>query len=105
MSASPGHRFRPAVLDYRAFLDFDGLAFDAPRTPKSLDREPPVASRKPSAAKPRFNISRTAEARLGMRLLNLKLSTASNSSSVNMICRRSPRTSSPIVTSLEEGKD
>src|SRR5262249_23733615 len=60
-----------------------------PMTPKSLDLAPAGAPRKPSAASPRLSSSRTAEARLGMRLLKRKSSTALSSSGANMICSRS----------------
>ena len=47
-----------------------GDAVDLPVTPKSSDLLPPSAMSKPSAARPRFRSSRTAAARLGMRLAN-----------------------------------
>jgi hypothetical protein len=66
-------------------------------TPKSLDFVDRLAMTKPSAARPRFNNSRTAAARLGIRVLNRQSSTAFSSSSVSMICKRSPRLSSPMT--------
>lgn len=68
-------------------------------TPKSLDLERPSASTNPSAARPRLSNSRTAEARLGMRFLKRQSSSAFSSSSVNMICRRSPRVRFDTVNS------
>jgi hypothetical protein len=44
-----------------------------------------LARSKPSAASPRFNNSRTAAARLGMRRSNRQSSSAPSSSSANMI--------------------
>ena len=58
-----------------------------------------LARSNPSAARPRFSNSRTAAARLGILVVNRQSSTAFNSSSVSMICRRSPRLSSPIAPS------
>src|SRR4051812_12488350 len=75
----------------------DGPLLEVPVTPKSWDLLPPSATSKPSAAKPRFSISRTAAARLGIRRENRQLSTASSSSGVNIICRRSPRVRSALT--------
>jgi len=60
-----------------------------PVTPNSVDLAPNAATPSPSAAIPRLSNSRTAAALLGMRVLNRKVSTAVNSCSVSMICRRS----------------
>ena len=50
-------------------------------TPKSSDLVPKAAAAvKPSAARPRFNNSRIAAARLGIRCLKRKLSKTVNSS-------------------------
>src|SRR5262249_7821557 len=64
-----------------------------PLTPKSSDLEPNAADPKPSAARPRFRSSRTADARLGIRVLYRKSSKRISSSPESMICNRSPRVS------------
>ena len=48
-------------------------------TLKSVDLAPGSAVAKPSAARPRFSSSLTADARLGIRLLYRKSSTKTNS--------------------------
>src|SRR5580704_13636483 len=62
-----------------------------PMTPKSDDLLPKAAESKPSAASPLLSSSRTADARLGIRALKRKLSSAVSSSGESMICRRSSR--------------
>jgi hypothetical protein len=54
-------------------------------TPKSSDFWPAPAAEKPSAARPRFTNSRTADARLGMRREKRQSSSAFNYSPVSMI--------------------
>ncbi len=68
------------------------------RSPATSYLVPP--SRIPSAARPRRSSSRTAAARLGMRLSKRQFSTAANSASLSMICNRSPRSNSAITASL-----
>jgi hypothetical protein len=60
-------------------------------TPNSDDFFPASASISPALANPTLNSSRTAAARLGMRCLKRKSSTAASSSGDSMICNRSPR--------------
>ena len=66
-------------------------------TPNSCDFIPATARLNPSAVKPRFRSSRTAEALLGILLANRQSSRALSSSGVSMICRRSPLVSSDIA--------
>src|SRR5262249_6115035 len=73
-----------------------------PLTPYSSDLEPKAATPNPSAARPRFRSSRTAAARLGIRVLYRKSSKRINSLPVSMICRRSPRIPSAMHTSLSK---
>jgi hypothetical protein len=75
----PFAAFMTAVKPYRVH----SLGLSA--RPKSLDLEPGLAVRNPSAASPRLNNSRTAAARLGMRFLNRKSSTKVNSSAESLI--------------------
>jgi len=51
-----------------------------PATPKSADLLPTAAAANPSAVSPRLSSSRTAAARLGMRLLKRKSSSRVTSS-------------------------
>src|SRR5262249_27511158 len=62
-----------------------------PLTPYSSDLLPKAAAAKPSAARPRFNNSRIAAAREGIRVLYRKSSNRISSSPVSMICNRSAR--------------
>jgi hypothetical protein len=74
---------------YLAFFSGESM------TPKSLEWAP-LDITTPSAAKPRFKSSRTAEARLGILLEKRQSSNAASSSWPNMICSRSPRAKSPM---------
>src|SRR6476469_7173891 len=65
--------------------------------PKSLDRVRESSNTAPSSDSPRRSSSRTAAARLGIRRANRQSSSARSSSSVSMICSRSPRLFSDIT--------
>jgi hypothetical protein len=68
-----------------------------PNTPKDCDFIPLAAISNPSAANPRFSNSRTAAARLGIRLWARKSSTAFDSSGLSMIWSRSGLMSSSAI--------
>jgi len=77
------HRGPEAAEAKRAFLYDAG--YSAVIKPKSFEREPSLATSKPSATNPRLSNSRTADARLGMRFKNRQLSIIFTSAGFNMI--------------------
>src|SRR5216683_4471266 len=92
---STPHQYQAQETHRRTYSEFDVTSFRLrealPTTPKSDDLLPNAAESKPSAASPLLNSSRTADARLGIRALKRKLSSAVSSSGDSMICRRSSR--------------